>query len=59
MWHSWGGGEVFTGLSFGGPKVRDKWEDLRVGGRIILSWTLGRYGLSLSFSENILLPYGT
>jgi hypothetical protein len=25
----------------GGPKVRDHWEDLGVGGRITLSWTLG------------------
>jgi hypothetical protein len=32
--------EVFTGL--GGPKVRDHWEDLGVGGRITLSWTLDR-----------------
>jgi hypothetical protein len=25
-----------------GPKVRDHWEDLDAGGRITLSWTLGR-----------------
>jgi hypothetical protein len=30
-WHVWGG-----------PKVRDHWEDLGVGGRITLSWTLGK-----------------
>jgi hypothetical protein len=28
----------------GGPKRRDHWEDLGVGGRITLSWTLGRQG---------------
>jgi hypothetical protein len=33
--------DVFTGFSLGGPKVRDHWEDLDVGGRIILRWTLG------------------
>jgi hypothetical protein len=27
----------------GGPKARDHWEDLGVGGSIILRWTLGRY----------------
>jgi hypothetical protein len=26
----------------GGPKVKDHWEDLGVGGRITLNWTLGR-----------------
>jgi hypothetical protein len=26
----------------GGPKARDHWEDLGVGGRITLRWTLGR-----------------
>jgi hypothetical protein len=26
----------------GGPKTRDHWEDLSVGGRITLRWTLGR-----------------
>jgi hypothetical protein len=26
----------------GKPKIRDHWEDLDVGGRITLSWTLGR-----------------
>jgi hypothetical protein len=35
-------GEVFTGFSLGGPKVRDHSEDLGVGGRITLSWNLGR-----------------
>jgi hypothetical protein len=30
----WGRGEVFTGSWMGGPKVRDHWEDLSVGGRI-------------------------
>jgi hypothetical protein len=42
MWHAWGRGEVFTGFWLGGPKVRDHWEDLGVGGRITLRWTLGR-----------------
>jgi hypothetical protein len=35
--------EVFTGFWLGGPKARDHWEDLGVGGRITLRWTLGRY----------------
>jgi hypothetical protein len=43
MWHAWGRGEVFTGFWLGGPKVRDHWEDLDVGERITLRWTLGRY----------------
>jgi hypothetical protein len=34
MWHAWGRGEVFTGFWLVGPKVRDHWEDLGVGGRI-------------------------
>jgi hypothetical protein len=42
MWHEWGRGEVFTGFWLGGPKVRDHWEDLGVGGRITLRWTLWR-----------------
>jgi hypothetical protein len=33
----WSRGEVFTGFWSGGPKVRDHWEDLGVGGRIISS----------------------
>jgi hypothetical protein len=37
-----GKGEVFIGFRLGGPKVRDNWEDLGVGGRVTLSWTLGR-----------------
>jgi hypothetical protein len=32
-----GRGEVFTGFWLGGPKVRDHWEDLGVGGKITLS----------------------
>jgi hypothetical protein len=36
MWHTLGRGEVFTGFWLGGPKVRDHWEDLGVGGRITL-----------------------
>jgi hypothetical protein len=39
-----GGGELFTGFWLGGSKVRDHWEDLGVGGRIIVRWTLGRQG---------------
>jgi hypothetical protein len=35
-------GEVFTVFWLGGPEVRYHWEDLRVGGRITLSWILGR-----------------
>jgi hypothetical protein len=37
-----GRGEVFTGFWLGGPKLRNHWEDLGIGGRIALSWTLGR-----------------
>jgi hypothetical protein len=34
--------EVFMGVWLGSPKVRDYWEDLSVGGRIPLRWTLVR-----------------
>jgi hypothetical protein len=37
-----GRGEVCTGFWLVGPKGRDHWEDLSVGGRITLRWTLGR-----------------
>jgi hypothetical protein len=37
MWHAWWRGEGFTGFWLGGPKVRDHWEDLGVGGKITLS----------------------
>jgi hypothetical protein len=37
-----GRGMVFPGFWFGGPKGRDHCEDLGIGGRITLSWTLGR-----------------
>jgi hypothetical protein len=35
-------GEVFTGFWLGGWKGRDHEEDLGIGGRITLIWTLGR-----------------
>jgi hypothetical protein len=35
-------GEVFTGFWLGGLKVRDHWEDIGIGGRIMLRQTLGR-----------------
>jgi hypothetical protein len=35
-------GEVLTGFCLGGPKARDHWKDLGVGGRITLKLTLGR-----------------
>jgi hypothetical protein len=41
MWHGKGKGGVFAGFWLGGPKVRDQWGDLGVGGRITLSWTFG------------------
>jgi hypothetical protein len=44
MWHAWGRGEVFRGFWLGGPKARDHWDDLSVGGRITLRWPLGRSG---------------
>jgi hypothetical protein len=34
-----GKGEVFW---WGGPKARDHWKEVGVGGRITLRWTLGR-----------------
>jgi hypothetical protein len=37
-----GRGEVFIRFCVGGPKVRDQWEDIGVGRRITLRWTLGR-----------------
>jgi hypothetical protein len=39
-----GRGEVLIGFWMGGPKARDHWEDLGIGGRITLRWTLGRQG---------------
>jgi len=43
MWHAWGRGEVFTGFWMGGPKVRDHWEVLGIGGNITLGQTLQRW----------------
>jgi hypothetical protein len=42
MWHVRGRGGVFIGFRSGGPKGRDHWEDLGVGGRMKLRCTLGR-----------------
>jgi len=42
MWHAWGREEMFTGFWLGGPKGRDHCEDLDIGGRIILKWTVER-----------------
>jgi len=39
-----GEGEVFRGFWLAGLKRRDHWEDLGIGGRITLRWTLGRQG---------------
>jgi hypothetical protein len=39
-----GRGEVLTGFWLGSPKARDHGEDLGVGGRITLRWSLGRFG---------------
>jgi hypothetical protein len=38
---SMGREEVFTGFRLGGLKGREHWEDLGIGGRIILRWALG------------------
>jgi hypothetical protein len=44
MWHAWGGeGRGVYRVLIGKPESKNHWEDLDVGGRITLSWTLGRY----------------
>jgi hypothetical protein len=35
---------VLTGFWLGGPKGRDHWEVIGIGGRITLNWILGREG---------------
>jgi hypothetical protein len=35
-------GRGVYGVLVGTPKVRDHWEDVSIGGRITLRWTLGR-----------------
>jgi hypothetical protein len=40
--HAWGRGKMFEGFLLGGPKGRDHWEDIGIGGRITLRWTSGR-----------------
>jgi hypothetical protein len=32
MWHAWKTGEVFAGFWLRGPKGRDHWKDLGIGG---------------------------
>jgi hypothetical protein len=36
MWHAWGRCLQAFSWELGGPKTRDHWEDLGVGGRITL-----------------------
>jgi hypothetical protein len=36
MWHAWGRGEVLSGFWLGGPKAKDHWEDLGIGGMITI-----------------------
>jgi len=35
-------GVVLTVFWLGGPKARDHWEDVGVGGMMILEWILGK-----------------
>jgi hypothetical protein len=49
-----GRGEVFTGFWLGGLKVRDHREDLAIGGRMTLRWTLGFGWLRIGFSGRLL-----
>jgi hypothetical protein len=37
-----GRADMHTRFWLGGPKARDHWEDIGVGGSITLRWTLGR-----------------
>jgi hypothetical protein len=50
---------VFTGIWIGGPKEKDHWEDLDVGGRITLRWTLVRQLPVASFCEHGNEPLGS
>jgi hypothetical protein len=45
MWHAWKRGEVFTGFWLGGPKARDHWEDLGVGGEDNIKIDLREIGI--------------
>jgi len=49
MWYVWGSGEAHTGFWWGTLGQRDHLEDIDVGGRIILKWSLiewvGGHGL--------------
>jgi len=38
MWHVWGSGEVRTGFWWVDQRERDHFDDVGVGGRIILKW---------------------
>jgi hypothetical protein len=44
MWHVQGRGEVHTGFWWGNLSKRDQFEDLGIGGRIILKLTLKELG---------------
>jgi hypothetical protein len=45
MWHAWGREVVFTEFWLGGPKTRDHWEDLGIGGRITFKMDLRETGI--------------
>jgi hypothetical protein len=42
MCHEWGRGEMHIGFWWDSRKERDHYEDLDVGGRLILEWILER-----------------
>jgi hypothetical protein len=43
MWYAWVMREMFRWFWLWGLKGRDHWEDQGVGGRITVTWTLGRW----------------
>jgi hypothetical protein len=51
-------GRIIYTIWLGGPKGRDHWEDLSVGGRITLTRTLGRDG-SMGWTGFIWLRIGS
>jgi len=56
MWHAWERGKVFRGVRLGGPKVRDYWEDLGVGGRIRLAQDRVQWRAFVNTVMNLRVP---